>query len=113
MDRTAFLEKFFKMYPSSFNENNIPVWWDIYEGILPINVDFDKLFHHLVTEWQSTGTAPAPTWFNDSHTVNSAKSNKCVALRHMEEIKQTAEPMPESFKLKIQELKQKMSMGAR
>lgn len=112
MDRTAFLEKFFKMYPSSFNENNIPVWWEIYEGILPVNVNFDKLFYHLVTEWNSTGTAPAPTWFKESSTVNSAKNDKCSALIHAEEIKQTAEPMPETFKLKLAELKQKMSMGA-
>ena len=112
MDRTAFLDKFFKMYPSSFNESNIPVWWDIYEGILPVNVNFDKLFYHLITEWNSTGTAPAPNWFKESHTVNSALKENSSALKHIEGIKNDPlnVPMPEDFKIKMEALKEKMRM---
>ena len=111
MDRTEFLEKFFKMYPSSFTETNVSVWWSVYEKILPASIDFDRLFNDLIMNWHTMGTAPSPHWFRENHMVSSAKQdNKCAALLHAEEIKKDCVPPPPELKAKMAALKEKMGM---
>lgn len=112
MDRTEFLNKFFKMYPTSFTEANIPVWWEIYEGILPVTIDYNRLFNDLIMNWHTMGTAPSPNWFKENHLITNAKKDeRCAAIVHIEEIKRTAEPMPEDVKTKMRDLMNKLKMG--
>ena len=112
MDRTAFLERLFTMFPLNFNENNIPYWSEAYESVLIGSINYDKLFKFMITEHNNMSAAPSPKWFSDNRTNYIVKDDLSPALRHMEEIKQDSVPMPESFKLRMEELKKKMSMGA-
>lgn len=113
MDRTEFLTKMFRMYPNSFNEFNIADWMEAYKAVLSDSrIDYDRLFQTMIRKWSSTTVAPHPSWFDENVSTSIVKDESCTAIRHIEEIKKTAEPMPESFKARMEELKQKMSMGA-
>ena len=113
MDRTSFLEKLFRMYPSSFNEFNIKDWFDAYEQVLASpRINYDKLFTLMIKTWTSTTVAPHPQWFETNISNVIEKDDKCAAVRHIEEIQRTSEPIPEHVKIRMEELKRKMTLRA-
>lgn len=112
MDRTAFLERLFTMFPLNFNENNIPYWMEAYEAVLNSSmINYDKLFKFMIMEHNNMSAAPSPKWFADNRSSYIERDERCQAVRQMEEIKQDSVPMPEDFKIRMQALKQKLSMG--
>ena len=112
MDRTEFLTKMFRMYPNSFNEFNIADWMEAYRAVLSDSrIDYERLFQTMIRKWNSTTVAPHPSWFDENVSASIVKDERNAAIRHIEEIKETAEPMPEDFKIRMQALKQKLSMG--
>ena len=112
MDRNEFIERIFTMFPLTFNENNIPYWTEAYESVLIGSINYDKLFHFMIMEHNNMSAAPSPKWLNDNRSSYIERDERSAAIRHIEEIKQDAVPPPETFKLKLAELKKKMSMGA-
>ena len=112
MDRTTFLEKLFRMYPANFNEFNIPDWFEAYELILSSpRINYDKLFTLMIKTWTSTTNAPHPQWFEANVSSAIERDERCSAVRHIEEVKRTAEPIPEHVKMKMEELKRKMAVN--
>lgn len=65
MNRNEFLLKLFKMFPNTFNDNNISIWKEAYEQVLKPNWNYEKLFFKMVTNYPNTNTAPAPAYFKD------------------------------------------------
>lgn len=112
MDRTEFLTKMFRMYPNSFNEFNIADWMEAYKAVLSDSrIDYERLFQTMIRKWNSTTIAPHPSWFDENVSTSIVKDERSAVMRHLEEIKETAVPMPEDFKIKMEALKQKLSMG--
>ena len=111
MDRNGFIERLFTMFPLNFNENNIPYWSEAYESVLTGSINYDKLFHFMIMEHNNMSAAPSPKWFADNRSSYIERDERSAAIRHIEEIKETAEPMPEYIKVRMEELKKKMSMG--
>jgi len=112
VDRVAFLSKMFRMYPMSFNEYNIEDWMEAYKSVLSNpKINYDNLFNLMIRKWNSTANAPTPQWFEENISQVIEKDERCAAIRHIEEMRETAEPMPEYVKVRIEELKKKMSMG--
>ena len=112
MDKTAFLKRLFAMFPMNFNENNIQYWIEAYESAFGNSkINYDKLFHFMIAEHNNMSSAPSPKWFLENKSMCIEKDERSAAIRHIEEIKETAVPMPEDFKIKMEALKQKLSMG--
>lgn len=111
MDKNGFLERLFTMFPLNFNENNIPYWSEAYENVLSSpRINYDKLFRFMITEHTNMSSAPSPKWFADNRANYIEKDERPATIRHLEEIRQTAEPMPEDFKEKMRMLKEKVTM---
>ena len=107
MDRKEFLMTLQKMYPNSFNPNNLQIWMNGYKKVLAENLNFDVLFEKLITEYMSIHTAPAPAWFKEYTTLPSIKPEK---KKVVEVVK--GEPPPQSFydmKKKLQQSTQAKS----
>lgn len=114
MDKTSFLERLFAMFPMNFNENNIPFWIEAYETAFGSSrIDYNKLFQFMIAEHSNMSSAPSPKWFRDNKASCVIKDDTCAAIQHLEEIKNDPLniPMPEDFKIKMEALKQKLSMG--
>ena len=61
MDRDEFLAKLFGLYATTFNRGNATEWTNAYKQVLAENIDYDKLFNYMLTNYAGA-TAPSPAY---------------------------------------------------
>lgn len=64
MDKQAFMTKLITMYPSQFTGAACDDWIETYESVISGNIDYDRLWHILITEYEFK-TTPTPKWLKD------------------------------------------------
>lgn len=108
MNRGEFLTKFFNMYPNSFNDRNIGDWTDAYMLVLSDRLDFDKIFHFMVRNYNETYKAPSPSWFKSY--IEDCKLKEHNKLKQEPAILFDNAGIPDHVKAKMQELKRKLKV---
>lgn len=74
MKKHEFIEKLFKMYPSSFTQSNVDTWLSNYEIGLGDNLNYDLLFNKVITKYGGT-KIPSIAWLLENS--NEVVSNVC------------------------------------
>ena len=64
MNKQEFMTKLVTMYPSQFAGSTADEWVKIYEEKITGNIDYDRLWNILITEYEHK-TTPAPKWLVD------------------------------------------------
>lgn len=68
MNREEFIKEIFSLYPNAQafkSEYTSQKWIDGYKHVLRGNLNFDKLYNYMITEYNSMNIPPAPAWFNE------------------------------------------------
>jgi len=71
VDKVQFINTLFEMYPNSYTESNIQMWFDLLVKKLPNDIDFQELFDDMLTSYQNTTQAPSTSFL-----VNLAAKQK-------------------------------------
>lgn len=108
MDRNEFLSRIFKMF-SNFNDSNVEFWKPAYEEVLTEpNIDYEKLFKLMVTNWEQTYSAPAPKHFKGWKQDCIPKDDRCDALKNIEQMRENAAPPSPDVLARIEAMRKKM-----
>lgn len=59
MNQEEFLTKMFSLYATTFNRGNGQVWLDAYRQVLSPNIDYDKLYNDMLSDYAGA-SAPSP-----------------------------------------------------
>ena len=113
MNRDEFLERLFMMYPANFTPDNIRYWTEGYEDVLPLNIDFHKLYLIMLRNYDDTLKAPSPKWFSEN-AKNCKKETSNEALEHIKRIKEEGKQyteIPAHVKERMANLAKKLSMA--
>lgn len=61
MNQEEFLTKLFSLYATTFSRGNGQAWTDAYKQVLSPNIDYDKLYDYMLSNYDESG-APKPAW---------------------------------------------------
>jgi len=75
MNRDEFLKKLFGLYAATFNKGNGSQWLQAYEQVLKENIDYDKLYEYMLTNYAGAA-APTPAFLLKGATYKKTAEEK-------------------------------------